>query len=102
MPTGADTDAGVLADDEEERGVTSGSNSETKVGVYMYGQHSRHDLDQPGMVANPTRDQLKRRKYIEIFLFPFALENLVSTISTLSSYKSNENNTRDTTTCTLL
>ena len=65
MPTGADTDAGVLADDdEEERGATSRADSEMEVGVYMYGQHSQHSMDQPGMVANPTRDQLKREMYI--------------------------------------
>ena len=50
MPTGADTHAGVLADDEEEREEPSRTDSEMEVGVYMCGQHSQHNMGQSGVI----------------------------------------------------
>ena len=44
----------------------------------MHGQHNQQSMDQPGMVANPARSQLKKETSIFHLSSPFALENLVS------------------------
>ena len=45
-------------------------------GESKFGQYSKQSIDQVGMIANPARGQLNRKRYV--FMSSFAPENLVS------------------------